>query len=395
MTSAPGPVPWCNVVGSSFERRFAQHLGAGVNACAFWKGRVAFYATLRALGVGLGDEVIVPGFTCVVVPNAVRLTGATPIYADIESGGYNIDPHRVEEIITSRTRALVVQHSFGIPAPIDSLLDLAMRHGLLVIEDCAHSVGGKHDDRRLGTFGDAAFFSFQWSKPLTTGMGGMAVTSDVVLADRLRRVHRGTVPPPITAQMQLYAQYHAHARLFSPRLAWHAQDALRVVSRLGLFVGSSSEAELDGAMPSDHNWRMASFQQAVGERLLWTVPERNAHAEALAARYDAALQNAGWTTPSRPSGAALLRYPVRVANKDRLLQAARQARVEVGSWFETPLHPVALEKHARFGYVVGQCPNAEHTARQLVNLPLHPGVSAAEADRTVRFFLARAARPAS
>jgi perosamine synthetase len=390
----PTSLPSTEPTASSFERRFAEQLGDGGSACAFWKGRVAFHAILRALGIGPGDEVIVPGFTCVVVPNAVRFAGATPTYADVEPGGYNLDPRRADEIVTPRTRALVVQHSFGIPAQIDALRVLAAQRGLLVVEDCAHSLGGEYDGRRLGTVGDAAFFSFQWSKPLTIGLGGMAVTSNGMVADRLRRIHRETVVPPVTAQLRLLAQHHAHARLFSPRQAWRARDVLRVVSGLGLFIGSSSEAELEGLMPTDHHWRMAPFQEALGERLLGSVPARNAHADALAARYDARLQRAGWTPPPRPPGTTLLRYPIRVANKARLLQAARRARVELGSWFDTPLHPVALDKHNRFDYVVGQCPNAEHTARQIVNLPLHPRVSAAEADRTARFFLAVAERPA-
>ncbi len=223
----------------------------------------------------------------------------------------------------------------------------------------------------------------------------MAVTSNPTVADRLRSVQRETVRPPVSAQLRLLVQYHAYARLFSPRLAWRAQDVLHVVSRLGLFVGSSSEAELEGAMPVDHHWRMAPFQEARGEQLLGRVSARNAHADALAGRYDAQLEHAGWTSVPRPPGSTLLRYPVRVANKAQLLQAARHARVELGSWFDTPLHPVALDKHARFDYIVGQCPNAERIAQQIVNLPLHPRVSAGEADRTARFFLAHAAQPAS
>jgi dTDP-4-amino-4,6-dideoxygalactose transaminase len=395
VVTAPALPPSTDLTASTFERRFAQQLGTGVSAYAFWKGRIAFYAILRALDVGPGDEVVVPGFTCVVVPNAVRLAGATPIYADIEPGGYNLDPRRAAQLVTPRTRAIVVQHSFGIPAQIDALLDLAARRGLVVIEDCAHSLGGEQEGRRLGTVGDAAFFSFQWSKPMTTGLGGMAVTSKAAIADRLRRAHRETVPPPATAQLRLLVQYHAYARLFSPRLAWRAEDVLRAASRLGLFIGSSSETELEGEFPTDHDWRMGPFQEARGERLLGTVPARNAHADAMAARYDARLEPAGWTTAPRPPGTTLLRYPVRVANKQRLLQEARRARVQVGSWFDSPLHPVALDEHARFDYVVGQCPNAERTARQIVNLPLHPRVSAAEADRTARFVLARAERPAS
>jgi dTDP-4-amino-4,6-dideoxygalactose transaminase len=364
---------------SPYERGFAQMLGQGVTAAAFWKGRVALYAILRAIGVGPGDEVVVPGFTCVV---------------DIERDGFNVDRAQVAQALTPRTRALLVQHSFGIPADVEDLVDLAAECGVVVIEDCAHTMGTDHAGRPLGTAGDAAFFSFQWSKPYTTGLGGMAVTCDAAIGKRLRAVHRETVVPPAAARVRLLAQYAVYRRLFSPRRAWSAQAMLRTVSRLGLFVGSSSDAELDGELPTDHGWRMGRFQEAQGERLLRTVADRNAHADALADRYDGHFARSGWAPVHRTPGASLLRYPVAVANKKALLVAARAARVELGSWFETPLHPVPLEKHVGFGYVVGCCPNAERAARQVVNLPLHRRVSAAEADRIARFVMAHAERPA-
>jgi len=369
-------------------------LGEGVTTAAFWKGRVALYAILRAVGVGPGDEVVVPGFTCVVVPNAVRLAGATPVYADIERDGFNVDPAQVAEALTPRTRALLVQHSFGIPAAVQELVDLAAQRGVLVVEDCAHTLGGAHAGRTLGTAGDAAFFSFQWSKPYTTGLGGMAVTRDAAIGERLRAVHRETVVPPAAVRLRLLAQYAVYRRLFTPRRAWSAQAILRTVSRLGLFVGSSSDAELQGEMPTDHGWRMGRFQEAQGEQLLRTVADRNAHADAVADRYDAHLARSGWGPAPRTPGASLLRYPVAVANKEPLLAAARGARVELGSWFETPLHPVPLEEHERFGYMAGHCPNAERAARQIVNLPLHRRVTAAEADRIASFVLAHAERAA-
>jgi dTDP-4-amino-4,6-dideoxygalactose transaminase len=379
---------------SSYERRFAANLDDDMTARAFWKGRVALYALLRALGIGVDHEIVLPGFTCVVVPNAMRLVGATPVYADIEADGYNLDPVSAAECVTHRTRALLVQHTFGIPARMRELVELARRHDLLLIEDCAHVIGGEYEGRRLGTFGDAAFFSFQWSKPYTTGLGGMAIARFGAHGDRLAEVQREASLPPRAARLRLRAQVHAYRWLYTPRLAWRAQDAFRAASARGLLVGSSSEAELEGELPTDHGWRMARAQERAGERLLLTVPGRNAHAQALARLYDEKIAAAGWAAAARPETAALLRYPLQVMNKQPLLRAARAARVEMGTWFESPLHPVPLEKHLRFGYIAGQCPRAELAARRLVNLPLHPRVSAAEALRIADFFLQHAERPA-
>lgn len=381
------------VRSSEYERRFAELLGGGVAAFAFWKGRVSLYAVLRAMGIGPGDEVLVPGFTCVVVPNAVRLTAATPIYADIEPGGFNVDPACVERLLTSKSKAIVVQHSFGIPAALDQVLELAQANDLRLIEDCAHTIAGAHDGRRLGTVGDAGFYSFQWSKPYTTGLGGMAVTRDVELADRLRALQDSFVEPPLSARLRLNIQYSAYRRFFTSRRYWLAQDILHAASRIGLFIGSSSERELTGHEPIDHTWRMARSQQNRGERLLATVAARAQHAHALADRYEHQLTQAGWTTPKRSPDSPLLRYPMLVANHEELLSASRNNRIELGSWFESPLHPLPLELHHLYGYTPGQCPNAEQRAQQIVNLPLHLGITPNQANQIAHFFITQAKRP--
>ena len=170
---------------SEYENAFSGILHAPL-AFTFWKGRTALFAILRALGIGPGDEVILPAFTCVVVPNAIRFTGATPVYADIAPNTYNIDPEDVCKKVTSKTCALIIQHSFGIPAELDSLLEVAKLYDLPVIEDCAHALGSRYRAQQVGTFGKAAFFSSQWSKPYTTGLGGIAVTSDVTMGRHLK-----------------------------------------------------------------------------------------------------------------------------------------------------------------------------------------------------------------
>jgi hypothetical protein len=214
------------------------------------------------------------------------------------------------------------------------------------------------------------------------------------VGEQLRRVHEEACVPPRAARLRLGAQYRAYKRIYTPRLAWPAQDALRAAAARGLLVGSSSAAELDGDLPTDHGWRMGRSQQRYGERLLEAVPARNRHAGALARLYDDRLAAGGWEPARRPRDTVLLRYPLEVANKEALLEAARRAHVELGSWFESPLHPVPIEKHSRFGYTVGQCPRAEIAALRLVNLPLHPRVTSREAERIVGFFLKHATKPA-
>jgi perosamine synthetase len=376
-----------------YEAEFSRFLGTRFGF-GFWKGRVALYAILKSLGIGSGDEVILPGFTCVVVPNAIRFAGARPVFADIAARTYNLNPSSVEESITPRTRALIVQHTFGIPADLDSLLAISKRHGLAVIEDCAHALGSTHRGLPLGGFGDAAFFSSQWSKPFTTGLGGLAITSDERIAKRLQIVTEQFADPPGKQVMRLRAQYELYRRFFSPRLYWQAVGILKQMSRWRLFVASSSETELEAAEPVDKEWRMSAFQAKVGVRQIKDLERNVAHRRTLATFYEDYLKGHGWELPEtlEHSECAFLRYPIRVANKSELLQKAEYSRVEIGSWFDSALHPIrhSLE---RFGYSEGQCPVAEQTANEVINLPVHLGVSAREAEQIVNFVCKHAVRP--
>ena len=156
---------------AAFERAFADWLGQG-HAFAFWKGRVAMYAILKALGVGKADEVILPGYTCVMDVNPVKYLGATPVYVDIEPVTYNMDVRLLEARLTPRTKVIVAQHTYGYPCDMDAIMEIAARHGLPVVEDCCLALGSRYKGRRCGTFGVAAYWSFQWNKPFTTGSGG-------------------------------------------------------------------------------------------------------------------------------------------------------------------------------------------------------------------------------
>jgi perosamine synthetase len=390
---SPGPEPEDIVPGhqnNSYGSIFARTIGPGLSAFPFWKGRVALYAILKALGISAGDEVILPAYTCVVVPNAVRRAGAKPVYADILPDSYHIDPAQVQALLGPKTRAVLLQHTYGIPACLQEIMTLAGRQGIPVIEDCAHVLGTTLNGKHLGLLGDAAFFSSQWSKPYTTGLGGIAVTRRPDLAARLGEIQQGFRPPSRSAQLRLAAQYRLYRRFFNPRLYWTAQSILHLLSRCGLFVGSSNDSELAGELPSDHEWRMSDFQKQVGTGQLPKAVQDLGRRRRLAGHYDEVLRMQGWSIPARTPETVLLRYPLQVKDKPALLEQARRARVELGCWFETPLHPAPLEAHAVFGYRLGDCPNAELAAAQAVNLPMHDRIDLQEAQRILQFFLSHA-----
>jgi perosamine synthetase len=376
-----------------YESQFAAVFGTRFYAFSFWKARVALHAVVKALDLEENSEVILPGYTCVVVANAIRYVGTRPVYADIAPSNYNLDPASVEQRITCHTRALVIQHTYGIPADIGSLREIANKYGLCLIEDCAHVlVGSSSQGQLLGSFGKAAFFSFQWAKPYTTGLGGMVVTQDVVLAERLKTIQAMFQEPPLRQRLQLQVQHGLYRRFFNPRRYWLSQNSLRALSRFGLFVGSSNPEDLNGKMPSDIAWRMSEFQQRAGLAQLKMLQENSAHRRFLTKFYSDWLLKHGWPVDHNlnSEGTAVLRYPLRVESKAKVLEESRRAKIEMGSWFETPLHPLPLSAHHIVGYELGSCPVAESTAATVINLPLHERVTEAEAERILHFVHSRA-----
>lgn len=165
----------------AFELAFSNYTGVP-HAAAVSSGTSALHLTLAALGVSEGDEVILPSYVCIALLNAVRYLGATAVLADIDPETANIDPRDAAARITKRTRAMIVPHLFGRPADMDALMKL----NIPVIEDCAQAVGGTFRDRPLGTIGHAAVYSFYATKVMTTGEGGMVVSSSKELIDRVR-----------------------------------------------------------------------------------------------------------------------------------------------------------------------------------------------------------------
>src|SRR5829696_5776953 len=169
---------------AEFERAFAARIGTQF-AVSFGAGRVGLFGILRSLGIGHGDEVLLPVPTHIVVANAIRYTGAKPVYVDCELDTFNIDLVHAASRVTPRTKALILQHGFGIPVDLDRASEFAER-GLVLIEDCVHALGSTYQTRPVGTFGRAAFFSTEETKTISTTMGGVVVTDDPELARSLR-----------------------------------------------------------------------------------------------------------------------------------------------------------------------------------------------------------------
>jgi len=360
-------------------------------ALSFASGRAALMQILEVMGIGEGDEVIIPGYTCIVTPAAVIAVGATPVYADIDINTLNVSPDAVEGLISSRTRAILAQHTFGIPCEVHSLEAIAARRGVQLIEDCAHALGAKIGNRYCGNFGSAAFFSTEQTKMISTVKGGLAVTNDPTLGKALERSYAQLPGDDRTRVIASVARWRKRALETDPRLGGAFAFAIRRLQRLPLTSTVFENAEsfdtdeyreaLDGYVRQPT--RLSAEQAAIGliqiSRLEDDVKRRNL----IARNLTEITRLWGWKIPTvdwentRPS---FVRFPAIVQDRQHWLELLRHNGIEGGVWLDHPLHP-AGSNFTACGYEPGMCPNAEAASSQIINVPVHPRCAAWMADR--------------
>ena len=319
---------------AAFEREFSSHFVTDRPTVAVNSGTSGLHLGLLAAGVGPGDEVIVPSFTFAATGNAVALTGATPIFADIEPETFTLDPAAVAAAITDRTKGVLPVHLYGHPARMGELGALADRHGIALYEDAAPAHGAALGERPVGTFGTVAMFSLYPTKNMTSGEGGMIAAADESIARRAR----------LLRNQGMERQY---------------------------------ENEVIG-----FNARMTDIHAAIGREQLrkvdaWTLTRRRN-----AAFFDSNLR--GVVVPPVAAGAEHVyhQYTIRVPeDRDRFVAALRE-EYQVGSGVYYPIPNHRLASLAPFAPGL-DLPETERAAREVVSLPVHPSLSPDDLERIV------------
>jgi dTDP-4-amino-4,6-dideoxygalactose transaminase len=321
---------------AEFEREFADYCGSahgiGVNT-----GTSALHLALLAADIGPGDEVITVPFTFVATVSAIVYTRATPVFVDIDPRTFTIDPARIEAAITPRTRAIIPVHLYGHPADMDPILDIARRHGLLVIEDAAQAHGAEYKGRRTGSLGDMACFSFYPGKNLGAyGEGGMVVTGN-----------------------------ESYARTIRMLRDWGAERKYHHVLK-------------------GYNYRLEALQAAIlrvklGYLEAWTEARR-----AAADRYDNALEGCQVEMPVAAEWARHVYhvYAIRCRNRSAYRDALASCGVHTGIHYPVPVH--LLPAFADLGYVRSAFPESERAAEEVLSLPMFPELTSEQSERVAR-----------
>lgn len=318
-----------------FEKAFAAYVGAKY-AVAVSSGTAALHTAMFALGINPGDEVIVPPITFVATANAVAFQGGTPVFADVEADTLLIDPQRVEDKITSRTKAIIAVDYAGQPCDYDTLRSLASKHGLALVDDGCHALGARYKDRNVGTLADLTVFSFHPVKHITTGEGGMITTDDSNLAERMRRFRNHGIDADHASRAEQGTWYYE-------------------MTELG------------------YNYRITDFQCALGLSQLEKLPSFVQRRREIAGLYDREFASVKGLTPLYTCPDVMNSYHlyvIRVKELDRIFAQLRKKGIGVNvHYFPVHLQPY-YRKH--FGTGEGLCPVAEEAYRHILSLPMFP-----------------------
>lgn len=371
---------------AELEKEFRRYLKVD-HALAFQRGRDALYVLLKAMDIGDGDEVILQAYTCVVVPNAIQYTGATPIYVDIEEGGYNIDPELIEEAITHRTKAIIVQHTFGEPANLERIMEICKKHNILLIEDCAHALSAEVDGKKVGTFGDAAIYSFGRDKIISSVWGGMISTDDAQLARKVKDLC-DELPFPTLLQTK---QALCHPLLFALIKPFYrfkfGKGLLMFAQKIQLIPRVIYPKEKKGLKPNFFPQQMSNMLARLALHQLRKIERFRQHRLKMADMYREALESAtSYHLPPTNSHAAWLRYTIRTPEAGSILKRAKKKGIYLGDWYRTVLAPEDCPVEF-FQYHPGSCPRAEKAAAETLNLPTHIQMHIEEVESIVELFL--------
>jgi len=311
--------------GAALEEEIARfcEVSHGVGLAS---GTDALILALRSCGVRPGDEVLLPPFTFVATGSAVSALGAKPVFADIRPGTYNIDPSQLERRVTSRTRAVIVVHLYGLPADMDPILEFARAHRLPVIEDNAQAIGARYKGRRTGSLGDAACISFYPTKNLGAyGDAGMLVTNSAELAARVKTLRN------------------------------HGQISKYVSSEPGW------------------NSRLDEIQAAILRVKLRHLPDWQRARQSHAAEYTAKLNGIPGLMPPVPGEGfehVFHQYTIRVERRDALQNYLAERKIGSAVYYPVPLHLQPL--YASLGHKPGDFHHAERAAQEVLSLPMFP-----------------------
>ena len=368
------------------ERKFCEYMDSRW-AISFDSGRSGLYAILKRLGIKDYDEVILQAFTTVALSNVLQWCGAVPVYVDIDEETYNMNSEKIEKKITDKTKAIIVQHTFGNSAEMDEIMKIARNHNLFVIEDCAHSFGAEYKGRKTGTFGDVAFFSFGRDKVISSVSGGMVITADQELGKKIKEF-RDQMPYP---RKSLIIRQLLHPIITFKALKLYyffniGKIIMYLSSRFRIITKAYTREEKINQKPNNFPAKMPNALARIALHQMKHINKFNDHRIGVAELYKEKLssnENTRLPQSTPESKNIYLWYTILVKNKKELIKKARKEHIILGDWFPQAVGPIEIDLE-KAGYQKGSCPIAEKVSLGCVNLPTHHRIDRKDVEKVVK-----------
>lgn len=347
---------------TDFEKEFSDFIGVK-HAISVGNGTDALVVALKSMGIGEGDEVITTPFTFFATAETISAVGATPVFVDVDKETFNIDITKIEEKITSKTKAIMPVHIFGQAADMDEINEIAKKHNLLVIEDACQAVGGKYKGRKIGTLGDVACFSFFPTKNLgCAGDGGMIVTDndEIAIIARALRTHGS---------------------------GENGQKAYNLLNNIEEEIKTAEGANDTVYNPLKYynyligfNTRLDAIQAAILSVKLKEIDSWNAKRREIVELYNEALQNSDLVTPVAKdyNEHVYHMYILQSENREEVLAKLKEAGIAAGVYYPVPLHLQKVYKN--LGYKEGDMPVSEYLSHRTFAIPVYPELTKEQVD---------------
>ena len=378
------PIQWFNFrYTEKLENKFSDYFGSKYKAIAVNSGRSALYLILKSLEYKPGDGVGLQALTCSAVPNPILWNKLTPVYLDIDKN-YNVDAISLKRNLGKNIKALIVQHSFGIPSNLDEIKRVTKKHNLVLIEDCALSLGAEYKKRKLGTFGDIAFFSFGRDKVISSVFGGMIMVSNAKLYDKLL-IERDKLSYP---SFTWVIKQLMHPVIFSVVLPFYnfglgkftlGKIMIFFLMKLGFIDKPVSKEEEFTKKPDIFPKKMPGALSYLALNQFEKLERLNKHRVKIANIYFKRLKKSSFVLPNKVNGSIWVRFPLLCDNKEDVLKFFKKNKILLGNWYSKVVFP-SFDLNL-FGYRRGSCLKAEKITRQIINLPTYISITIDDANK--------------
>lgn len=366
------------------EGKFADYLDVKA-AYSFNSGRSALMAILQALELENGSQVLLQALTCNAAANPIIWSGLKPVYVDCDQN-YNLSVDDLKKKITPKSRVVMIQHTFGLPADIEAIQKVCDENNLILIEDCAHSLGAEYCGQKIGTFGKVAFFSFSRDKIISCVYGGMAITDDPILAQKIASFQEKAGNPSNWWTFQQLLHPILMDKIILPTYSILGKHLLVIFQWLHILSKAIHWKEKRGMRPDYFPKRLPDKLAVLAINQFEKLERFNNHRRELANFYRKELKDSGYILPEElpNTKSTYLRFSIRHDNAAKIIKKAWRKNLLLGDWYRTPVDPFDTLPDT-VNYKKGSCPNAESFAGKMINLPTHINTKEAEIRKILEF----------